>query len=110
MKISPYKKLKQENESLKADLYNILRNPYSPEGITAKHRWNLMFQMQENFLYGTRETFDHATWNKKEVNYAVGLSPYLTKDNNKIHECQYCGIMTTQADDECYKAPLKSGT
>ena len=25
------------------------------------------------------------------------------------HECKYCGVMTTQPDEECYKAPVNSG-
>lgn len=25
------------------------------------------------------------------------------------HECKYCGVMTTQPDEECYKAPSQSG-
>ena len=25
------------------------------------------------------------------------------------HECKYCGVMTTQPDEECCKAPPKSG-
>jgi hypothetical protein len=25
------------------------------------------------------------------------------------HECKYCGVMTTQPDEECYKAPDNTG-
>ena len=25
------------------------------------------------------------------------------------HECRYCGAMTTQPDEECYRAPSNSG-
>lgn len=25
------------------------------------------------------------------------------------HECKYCGAMTTQPDEECYRAPVNSG-
>lgn len=25
------------------------------------------------------------------------------------HECKYCGVMTTQPDEECYRAPSNSG-
>ena len=25
------------------------------------------------------------------------------------HECKYCGAMTTQSDEECYRAPVNSG-
>ena len=25
------------------------------------------------------------------------------------HKCEHCGVMTTQSDDECYKAPMSAG-
>lgn len=37
----------------------------------------------------------------KQVNF-ISSSPVLA-DSLPLHRCQYCGIMTNQSDDECYK-------
>lgn len=35
-------------------------------------------------------------------------SPPSILDEAKEHKCKYCGVMTTQSDEECYKKPASS--
>jgi len=63
----------------------------------------------ENYFKQYFETEDIETKNISVKN-AIRLCDAYVYENRKkpMHECKYCGVMTYQPDEECYKAPQQS--
>lgn len=70
----------------------------------ARGRDNLVVKITSYF--GT--WFEIKTWRKFDLenNYTHFVKfGSITQEDMFLHKCQYCGVMTTQPDKECYKAP-----
>lgn len=59
--MTTYQKLKAENKQLKEDLFNILRRPDSDEGIIARSRHELMYDLNDVVWFGSVSEFENAT-------------------------------------------------
>ena len=53
---SSYQKLKLENEKLKQDIFNLVRNANKHEGISTKARYEMIFDGADAALYGNSAT------------------------------------------------------
>ena len=58
-KISSYEKLKIENESLRKDIYNLIRNADKEEGLCVKRRYQIIYLLEDSVMFGnTTRLFD----------------------------------------------------
>jgi hypothetical protein len=51
-RLSAYNKLKAENEKLKHDIYNLVRNVDKTDGIQTKMRYEMQYKMSDAVWYG----------------------------------------------------------
>lgn len=61
------------------------------------NKWSTLAIWESDFESVANEILE-ALVNKNECISDVSVA---------LHECEYCGAMTTQSDDECYKKPSK---
>ena len=75
--------------------------------------------IKEAFSRGWNASHECAT----DFDYDCALNGFLSEVETEVkkfrigavieslpeHECKYCGVMTTQPDEECYRAPVNSG-
>lgn len=60
-----------------------------------------IYQFIENYVSYEKKIIAHLPLNGASILKNVDLLPPVE------HKCKYCGVMTSQPDEECYKAPLK---
>ena len=55
-KISSYKKLKIENESLRKDIYNLICNADKEKGLCVKRRYQIIYLLEDSVMFGFGNT------------------------------------------------------
>jgi len=55
-KVSSYQKLKIENQNLKNDIYNLVRERQKESGIIAKMKWDLKYRIDDELYSGSQSS------------------------------------------------------
>ena len=71
----------------------------------------LLKEIEAWLCFNTEPSKEETAKLRKSINEHVSEQLRLAAVIESLpeHECKYCGIMTTQPDEECYKAPVNSG-